>query len=375
LIDFSQFNTPLVYHINLSEVTVYANSNIDASSSYINITSIAQLIYLSISGFLLIKFLIQLATIYQFKRNAQQIHSPIDHELIYTMSSESFSFFHLIFIKETDKENTAIYLHEKQHVKYWHSADIVLSKLLQIVFWFNPFVFLVEKELRLQHEYAVDASVLERGTKKADYQQLLLNQLFKTEFNLITNNFNQTFLKNRFIMMTKKENKKVSKFILLAFLSLVIITPFTISCSMDSNNSAKPENEIIKPDMPVTTAEPKKPTEALVDSSNQVKSKLFLVVEEMPKFLGGEKAMYKYIAENIKYPEKAKKDGIEGRVFVSFIVEKDGSVSEVELLRGIGSGCDEAALDVIRNMPQWNPGKQHGQPVRVQYRMPVKFSL
>jgi protein TonB len=95
----------------------------------------------------------------------------------------------------------------------------------------------------------------------------------------------------------------------------------------------------------------------------------------MPKFLGGEKAMYKYIAENIKYPEKAKKDGIEGRVFVSFIVEKDGSVSEVELLRGIGSGCDEAALDVIRNMPQWNPGKQHGQPVRVQYRMPVKFSL
>lgn len=103
--------------------------------------------------------------------------------------------------------------------------------------------------------------------------------------------------------------------------------------------------------------------------------KIFLVVESMPEFPGGEAAMYKFIADIIEYPRLAKETGISGRVFVTFVVEKDGRVTDVQILRGIGGGCDEEAIRVIKAMPKWTPGKQRGKPVRVQFRMPIKFTL
>jgi TonB family protein len=102
---------------------------------------------------------------------------------------------------------------------------------------------------------------------------------------------------------------------------------------------------------------------------------VFTVVEEMPKFPGGEKALINYLAKNIKYPDKAKKDKVQGRVFVSFVVEKDGSIGDVKVLRGIGGGCDEESIRVVQNMPNWTPGMQRGKAVRVAYNLPIKFSL
>ena len=102
---------------------------------------------------------------------------------------------------------------------------------------------------------------------------------------------------------------------------------------------------------------------------------VFNIVEEMPKFPGGDEAMFKFIAENVKYPEKAKDEGISGRVFISFVIEKDGSVSNVKVLRGIGGGCDEEAARVISSMPKWKPGKQKGEFVRVSYQIPIMFKL
>lgn len=104
-------------------------------------------------------------------------------------------------------------------------------------------------------------------------------------------------------------------------------------------------------------------------------AQIFMVVESMPAFPGGEPALYKYLAENIKYPQMAKESGIQGRVFVTFVVERDGSVTDVRVLRGIGGGCDEEAIRVVKNMPKWTPGKQRGKSVRVQYNLPVKFTL
>ena len=101
----------------------------------------------------------------------------------------------------------------------------------------------------------------------------------------------------------------------------------------------------------------------------------FLVVEEMPSYPGGEQEMYRFISQNIEYPRMAKESGISGRVFVTFVVEKDGSVTDVQVLRGIGGGCDEEAIRVIKSMPKWKAGKQRGKAVRVQYRMPIKFTL
>jgi len=102
---------------------------------------------------------------------------------------------------------------------------------------------------------------------------------------------------------------------------------------------------------------------------------IFTVVESMPEFPGGMGQLMKYLAENIKYPPLAKESGIQGRVFINFVVEPDGSISNVKVLRGIGGGCDEEAVRVVEAMPKWKPGKQRGKPVRVSYNLPVKFTL
>lgn len=102
---------------------------------------------------------------------------------------------------------------------------------------------------------------------------------------------------------------------------------------------------------------------------------IFMVVESMPEFPGGEAALTKYLFDNIEYPQMAKESGIQGRVFVTFVVERDGNVTDVRVLRGIGGGCDEEAIRVVKGMPNWTPGKQRGKPVRVQFNLPIKFTL
>ena len=115
--------------------------------------------------------------------------------------------------------------------------------------------------------------------------------------------------------------------------------------------------------------------ETLLDVATSKEDTVYQIVEKMPQYTGGESALMKYVSENIKYPEKAKEDGIQGRVFISFVIEKDGSVSNVKVVRGIGGGCDEEAARVIAGMPKWQPGMQKGKPVRVNYMMPVFFKL
>ncbi|ERJ98660.1 energy transducer TonB [Segatella salivae] len=99
------------------------------------------------------------------------------------------------------------------------------------------------------------------------------------------------------------------------------------------------------------------------------------VVEVMPQFPGGQIAMMKYIMENIKYPKQIMEEGIQGRVTVSFIVEKDGRVSNVRLLRSVQPSLDKEAIRVVKSMPKWTPGKHNGKPVRVRFNLPVMFKL
>ncbi|MFP4470560.1 MAG: energy transducer TonB [Bacteroidales bacterium] len=102
---------------------------------------------------------------------------------------------------------------------------------------------------------------------------------------------------------------------------------------------------------------------------------IFTVVENMPSFPGGDVARIKFLQENIRYPQMARESGIQGTVYVTFVVEPDGTVSDIRVIRGIGGGCDEEAVRVIKEMPKWNPGMQRGKPVRVQFNMPIKFTL
>ena len=108
-----------------------------------------------------------------------------------------------------------------------------------------------------------------------------------------------------------------------------------------------------------------------VNDSDEV----FVFVTDGPEFIGGDEARIKYLQKNIKYPTLAKESGIQGTVYVTFVVEKDGSISNVKVLRGIGGGCDIESVRIIKNMPNWKPGMQKGKAVRVQYNMPIRYVL
>lgn len=111
------------------------------------------------------------------------------------------------------------------------------------------------------------------------------------------------------------------------------------------------------------------------EEETTVEEEIFQVVEEDPEFPGGMDALYKYLGESLKYPPMAKENNIEGRVYVTFVVEKDGSISNARILRDIGGGCGQEAIRVVKAMPKWKPGKQRGKGVRVQFNLPVTFKL
>jgi periplasmic protein TonB len=111
------------------------------------------------------------------------------------------------------------------------------------------------------------------------------------------------------------------------------------------------------------------------EEEETAEEEIFVFVEDQAGYVGGEEARMKYLQENIKYPEMAKESGIQGTVYLKFVIEKDGSVSNVSVQRGIGGGCDEEAVRVVKKMPKWQPAKQRGRPVRVWFNMPIKFTL
>lgn len=106
-----------------------------------------------------------------------------------------------------------------------------------------------------------------------------------------------------------------------------------------------------------------------------IEEEIFTIVEEMPKFPGGIEALFSYLSKTLKYPAMAKDANIQGKVYVTFIVDRDGSIANAQVLRGIGGGCDEEAIKVVKSMPKWEPGKQRGKAVRVQYNLPINFIL
>lgn len=149
-----------------------------------------------------------------------------------------------------------------------------------------------------------------------------------------------------------------------------------LNINIVDNESPVDDNFIIDAEIdPLDSVPEYIPMPVINDEENLVEEEIFKVVESMPEFPGGEAAMYDFLIKNMSYPEPAKAVGISGTVFLTFVVEKDGSITDVQLLRGIGGGCDEEAMRVVKAMPTWTPGKQRNIPVRVQFNFGVKFTL
>ena len=271
-----------------------------------------------------------------------------------------FSFFRWIFVNPDDKTPSQvqqILTHEQTHVAQWHSADALLSQLFVAAFWFNPVAWLMRLQVRNNLEYLADRSVISGGTDKKAYQYHLLAVAYRTNVATITNNFNVLPLKKRIKMMNKQTSNSLARFKYLLFVPLAIALLAMNSTTIRANVQKK----VVK-----TTKTTKK-----ADASNKV----YEVVEQMPTFPGGDAALMKYLAENIKYPVSAQKAKEQGRVVVQFIVEKDGAVTSVKTVRSVAPALDAEAVRVIKAMPKWTPGRQGGQPVRVNYHVPVSFRL
>ena len=271
-----------------------------------------------------------------------------------------FSFFRWIFVNPVNKSPSQvkqILTHEQTHVAQWHSVDALLSQLFVAAFWFNPVAWLMRLQVRNNLEYLADRSVISGGTDKKAYQYHLLAVAYRTNVATITNNFNVLPLKKRIKMMNKQTSNSLARFKYLLFVPLAIALLAMNSTTIRANVQKK----VVK-----TTKTTKK-----ADASNKV----YEVVEQMPTFPGGDAALMKYLAENIKYPVSAQKAKEQGRVVVQFIVEKDGAVTSVKTVRSVTPALDAEAVRVIKAMPKWTPGRQGGQPVRVNYNVPVSFRL
>lgn len=298
-----------------------------------------------------------------------------------------FSFFNLIFLQRDalNHDNVQkIISHEQVHIRQKHTIDLMLIELMTILQWFNPVIWLYRMSIKSVHEYLADEGALRSGFHPVDYQQALIGQTMGFRVNDLTNNFNHSLLTKRFIMMTKNKSKRLAKLkvLLAAPVALMLILAFTLSPAVQtlSQVETNPQQPVVEKQQP-QEEQPESQAKALrirkveKQQPQEEPEEIFNVVDEMPAFPGGMEALMEYLKKNITYPATAKEEGLEGRVFISFVVEKDGSITNVTLLRGFYKACDEEALRVVRNMPAWEPGKEDGQPVRVRFNIPISFTL
>lgn len=275
-----------------------------------------------------------------------------------------YSFFNQIVVGTrglSDAELRCILAHESLHVSRYHTADIICARLLCCGAWFNPFAWLMLRELRAVQEFQADAASI-GSCGREGYLHLLYRQATGTGYGHITNNFLSINIKKRIVMM----NKTKSRFGAWKALAALPVAALLLMAGCQPANGEAVEQEEIP--FEATNVDESAPLDANTDE-------VFKVVEVDPEFPGGEEALYKYLAENIKYPVMAKNNKVEGRVYITFVIEKDGTVSDAKVLRSVNEELDAEALRVINAMPKWKPGMQRGVPVRVQYNIPISFKL
>lgn len=364
-----------------------------------------------------------------------------------------FSFLNALFIPQDfnleESDNQKIIEHERAHLRQRHTIDVLFLEVLSILFWCIPPIYFFKKSLRQIHEYLADAEVL-KNTQKKQYGLLLLRQSHQGRMCLsLANHFNQSQLKKRIMMMTKKPSNSRALWKYLAVLPLCFLLVFAFAnreeksefsiFSFSQNDfdqvTVKSEirklydtvNEVLVEDKKATFGKlearfnelmvehPKHREEIMfiaTETANEVGIPVALVnvkqegielpeliclsnfgdpickdADEMPRFPGCEEKtveerddcaqyeMLMFIFDNIKYPQEARDKNVKGMVVTRFVVGADGKIRNAKIVRKIGSGCDEAVLEIVAQMPDWIPGKKDGKNVAVEFNLPVKFKL
>ena len=291
-----------------------------------------------------------------------------------------FSFFRWVFMYPSTLEGKQLHevmVHECTHVSGLHSLDTLFSELFSIACWFNPFAWLMKQEVRMNLEYLADESVLSDGNARKSYQYHLLGLAYRQpkDSTKIANNFNLLPLKKRIKMMNKRRTSEIgkAKYLLFAPLAGVLLMVSNIESVAREIGEQIPEVAEVQ-QKAEQAAEEKVKTKPQTDTTKKKKT-WDCMPETMPQFPGGQGVLMKYLAANIKYPASAVKAKKQGRVIVTFIVQKDGSITHAKIAKSIDPELDAEALRVVKGMPKWTPGTQNGKPVNVKYTVPVKFSL
>ena len=346
------------YATLMVDETIVASPTVTDAPQLPSLMTIAMYIYLVGVIALSLRFLTQLLSIFRMRWSGKSVY--LNGQRIISLSSEAnpFSFFDWIFIylPQLDKESQdEILTHEQTHARQWHSLDVIISEIINIICWFNPFSWLLKTEIRLNLEYLADNQVTETMNDCKQYQYHLLGLAHTKKETGLCNNFNVSHLKRRIIMMNKKRTRTAGriKYALFAPLAAALLLASNISCI-----SSEKQEEMIEP-----------------TESRAADGEVFQVVEEMPEFPGGMAECMKFLGKNIKYPAEAIEKGIQGRVIVQMVIEKDGTLTNAKIARGVDPLLDQEALRVVNLSPKWIPGKQRGEAVRVKYTLPVMFKL
>lgn len=360
---FASYSTiEIIPSINLKSISV--NQNSSEINNGISIVKIVLYSYFIISISLLIRFLIKIFQIFSLIKKTPEKNILGKKVIVLEGNYGAFTFLNYIFLEkklEEEENLKEILKHEETHAKQLHSFDLILLDILSIFLWFNPVIWLIRRDLSELHEYLADEGVLSNGINPTDYRILILKQTLKGNLApSLTHNFNKNLIKKR-ITMTHKNNKQRSfNLKILLILPIVILLMFVFE-----KNIAYSQNENNK----IEIEEISNKTQTNFDE------KTYFVVEEMPKYKGGYNAMKSFLKANVKYPQDAKKQRIEGVVYVRFTIDKAGNVTNVKAVKGVNKKLDTEAVRVISSMPKWKAGSQNGKKANVYFTIPIKFSL
>lgn len=372
------------YTLYSSPVMVYQFKPVQ--NTHITIGQVWLAVYLAGIVFLTLRFIAQLIS----------LKKVMDHP----QPTTPFSFFKNIRLGSHLTDRDVIAAHEHVHAKQWHSADILLIEAVTIINWFNPVVYFYRFAIKHVHEFIADRQAVKSGANKADYALILLSQTFDTPAHRLVNPFfNHSLLKQRIMMLQKNQSGRVALIKYGLSAPLFILMLILSSATVNNNKTirlinAKTEDAFFTPisgnaeltghyqnNMDVKHPSFEKYMRkngvslALKDTIPAKDDKVFTQVEHTPGFPGGINAFMKYLARNTHYPADSWKKGIQGRVIVSFVVEKDGSLSDIHIARGVAEDIDREALRVIKDSPHWTPGSQNGKLVRVAYSVPIAFTI
>ena len=252
-----------------------------------------------------------------------------------------------IFLPEATTDSRII-AHEYAHISLKHSLDNMLLMLLQICFWYNPFLQVIKKELKQVHEFEADAAV---QSDKTSYQELLFNH-FLTKCQLpFTHSFINHPIKRRIMMLNKSMNNNAKRWrmVLMSCFILVLTTSIVWFQSCTAQNGKESDEYVMK------------------------KDSVFSYVHKMPEL---QVDIIEFISENLEYPEEAKKKNIEGRVTIRFIVNREGEVVNEQVLSSPDPLLTKAALEVVRKLPKWKPGEDgKGDKVNVYFQQSINFKM